>query len=46
VIEADILAGPPDLARLYLALSDWSAELRKLQNEKRRRAETQRRERN
>ena len=42
-IEAQILAGNPDLAGLCLALSDWSAELRILRNEKRRRAETQRR---
>ena len=44
-IEAEILAGNPDLAGLCLALSDWSAELRILQNEKRRQAETRRRER-
>jgi hypothetical protein len=36
-IEAQILAGNPDLHGLCLALSDWSAELRILQNEKRRR---------
>ena len=42
-IEAHILAGNPDLAGLCLALSDWSAELRLLQNEERRQAETQRR---
>jgi hypothetical protein len=32
-IEAEILAGNPDLAGLCLALSDWSAELRILQGE-------------
>ena len=42
-IEAHILAGNPDLAGLCLALSDWSAELRLLQNEERRQAGTQRR---
>ena len=36
-IEALILAGHPDLPGLCLALSDWSAELRILQNEERRR---------
>jgi hypothetical protein len=41
-IEAEILAGNPDLQGLCLALSDWSAELRILQNEKRRQAGTQR----
>jgi hypothetical protein len=35
-IEAQIRAGHPDLQGLCLALSDWSAELRILQNEKRR----------
>jgi hypothetical protein len=39
-----LLAGNPDLDGLLLALTDWSAELRILQNEQRRRAETQRRE--
>ena len=43
-IEAEILAGDPDLPGLFLALSDWAAELRILQNEKRRREDTQRRE--
>ena len=42
-IEAEILAGNPDLQGLCLALTDWSAELRILQDEKRRQAETQRR---
>jgi hypothetical protein len=32
-IEAEILAGNPDLHGLCLALSDWSAELRILQRE-------------
>ena len=36
VIETEILAGNPDLQGLCLALSDWSAELRILQDEKRR----------
>jgi len=35
-IEAEILAGNPDLPGLCLALSDWSAELRILADEKRR----------
>ena len=35
-IEAEILAGNPDLQGLCLALSDWSAELRILQEEQRR----------
>lgn len=43
-IEAEILAGNPDLAGLCLALSDWSAELRILQNEKRRQGLARRRE--
>jgi len=33
-IEALIRAGHPDLQGLCLALADWSAELRLLQNEK------------
>jgi len=33
-IEAEILAGNPDLPGLCLALSDWSAELRILQSER------------
>jgi hypothetical protein len=45
-IEAEILAGNPDLPGLCLALSDWSAELRILQDEKRRQAGAQRREEN
>ena len=38
-IEAEILAGNPDLPGLCLALSDWSAELRILEEEQRRRNE-------
>jgi hypothetical protein len=41
-----LLAGNPDLDGLLLGLSDWSTELRILQNEQRRRAEAQRRDRN
>jgi hypothetical protein len=36
-IEAELLAGHPDIAGLCLAMSDWSAELRILQNGQRRR---------
>jgi len=36
--------GNPDLPGLCRALADWSAELRFLQNEQRRRDEAQRRE--
>jgi hypothetical protein len=43
-IEAELLAGNPDVAGLCLALSDWWAELRILQDEKRRQDEAQRRE--
>ena len=43
-IEAELLAGNPDVAGLCLALSDWSAELRILQNEPRRREQTRRRD--
>jgi hypothetical protein len=42
-IEAEILAGNPDLPGLCLALSDWSAELGILQDEERRQAQTRRR---
>ena len=42
-IEAEILAGNPDLPGLCLALRDWNAELRILQNEESRQAETRRR---
>jgi hypothetical protein len=45
-VEAELLAGNPDVEGLVLALSDWSEELRILQNETRRRAEAQRRESN
>jgi hypothetical protein len=34
-IEAEILAGNPDLQGLCLALSDWSAELRILEEKQR-----------
>jgi hypothetical protein len=34
-IEAEMLAGNPDLQGLCLALSDWSAELRILEQEAR-----------
>jgi hypothetical protein len=34
-IEAELLAGNPDIAGLCLALSDWSAELRILEREAR-----------
>ena len=44
-IEAEILVGNPDLPGLCLALSDWSAELRILQDEERRREQTRRRDR-
>ncbi|HSR06868.1 MAG TPA: hypothetical protein VLM42_06945 [Bryobacteraceae bacterium] len=44
-IEAEILAGNLDLDGLCLALSDWSAELRILQDEERRREQTRRRDR-
>ena len=43
-IEAEILAGNPDLPGLCLALSDWSAELRIMQDEERRQGRTRRRE--
>lgn len=42
-IEAELLAGNPDVQGLCLALSDWSAELRILQDEERRQALTRRR---
>ena len=44
-IEAEILAGNLDLEGLCLALSDWSAELRILQDEERRRDVLRRRDR-
>jgi len=34
-VEAELLAGNPDVAGLCLALSDWSAELRILEAEQR-----------
>jgi hypothetical protein len=43
-IEAQIRAGNPDLPGLCLALRDWNAELRILQDEERRQVETRRRE--
>jgi hypothetical protein len=43
-IEAELLAGNPDVQGLVLALSDWHAELRILQNEQRRREQTRRRD--
>ena len=43
-IEAEIVAGNPDLPGLCLALRDWSAELRILQEEERRRDGVRRRE--
>ncbi len=45
VEAAEILAGNPDLLGLCLALSDWWAELRILQDEERRRDAVRRRER-
>jgi hypothetical protein len=44
--EAELLEGNPDVEGLVLALSDWSAELRIVQNEKRRREPTRRRDAN
>jgi hypothetical protein len=35
-LEAELLAGNPDLQGLLLALADWHAELRILQDEERR----------
>lgn len=35
-IEAELLAGHPNVEGLCLALGDWTAELRILQNEQRR----------
>lgn len=42
-LEKLILSGHSDLQGLCLALSDWWAELRILENEKRRQADAQRR---
>ena len=44
-IKAEILEGNPDLPGLCLALRDWHAELRILQDEERRQAATRRRDR-
>jgi hypothetical protein len=44
-IEAEIRAGNPDLQGLCLALTDWHAELRILQDEEGRQAGTLRRDR-
>jgi hypothetical protein len=43
-IEAEILAGNPEVDGLCLALSDWSGELRILEDKKRRPASAERRE--
>ncbi len=43
-IEAGLLAGNSDVEGLCLALTDWSVELRILQNEERRRADARRRD--
>ena len=43
-IEAELLAGNPDVEGLCLGLSDWSAELRILEDEKRRQDEARRRD--
>ena len=43
-IEAELLAGNPDIAGLLLAYADWHAELRILQDEERRRGSVRRRE--
>ena len=43
-IELELLGGNPDIQGLFRALSDWSTELRILQNKQRRQALTQRRE--
>jgi hypothetical protein len=45
-IESELLTGNPDIEGLCLALADWSAELRILKNEERRRAEARRRDMN
>ena len=42
-IEVELLAGNPDVPGLLLALADWNAEMRILEEEKRRRADAQRR---
>jgi len=43
-IEAELLAGNPDVQGLCLALADWWAELGLLEDEERRRESTRRRE--
>ena len=43
-IETQLRAGHPDIQGLCLALSDWSAELRILQDEERRQADARRRD--
>ncbi len=43
-IEAELVAGNSDVEGLCLALTDWSAEFRILQNEERRRADARRRD--
>jgi hypothetical protein len=43
-IEAELQAGNPDVEGLFLALADWSVELSILQDEKRRREDTRRRD--
>jgi hypothetical protein len=43
-IEAELLAGNPEMEGLCLALADWATELRILQNEQRRREGTRRRD--
>ena len=43
-IEAELLAGNPDVEGLVLALSDWHVELRILQDDERRRAGARRRQ--
>jgi hypothetical protein len=40
----ELVAGNPDVKGLSLALADWSAELWILEDEKRRRADAQRRD--
>ena len=42
-IEAELLAGNPDVEGLLLGFGDWHAELRILKDEKRRQDETGRR---
>jgi len=42
-IEAELLAGSPEVMGLLLGFADWHCELRLLQNEERRQAGTRRR---